>query len=338
MLQLREYRDPLPALLPLPKDIQEDGLLLVTTSARPVDEELRAIGYQVEWKPVRLDDGTGANCYKATPWPKEGRKPAKVMVGRLPYGNQEVPDVADWLINLVDEFHTDNRIEDFRIARIDDTPTSMCRNRLAKIALEWGADLLVFIDADMRPDYLVGHPDEPHAKTFWKSAFDYWWQHRGPCLIGAPYCCGGSNEDPLIFKWQTPRSPHEEGTYKIARYSRDESIAMRGISRVSALPTGMLMVDCEVFRRMPRPWFYYEYTDDTYSEKASTEDVTFTRDASLHCIPLYCTWDSWAGHWKRKLVGRPHHTSPLSIPPLFRNACLRTIDESFPGMTVVASV
>jgi hypothetical protein len=58
-------------------------------------------------------------------------------------------------------------------------------------------------------------------------------------------------------------------------------------------------------------WFYYEYTDIYECEKASTEDVTATRDISLYGLaslgynPIHCAWSSWAGHWKPKCVTKP---------------------------------
>lgn len=331
-----ELHDPLPATLQEADPSKYERVLIVTKTPRLVDDELRAQGYQVIWKPATLEDGTMANAFLGFKWAP--RKPAKVMIGRLPYGNMEVPDVADWLIETSQYFASEGRIADVRIARIDDTPTSMCRNHLAKLALEWGADVLLFIDADMRPDYLVGNPDHPTiTRPFVEVALDHWWNHVGPCMVGAPYVCGGLEERPLIFKWQSPRSPGEQGSYKLTGFGREEAALTHGVTRVSALPTGLLWVDCGVFKQMKKPWFYYEYTDEACTDKASTEDVTFTRDASLQGIPLFCAWDCWAGHWKRKLVGKPEITLPVSIPPFFRNACLRHLNEQ-PQPNVIASV
>lgn len=58
-------------------------------------------------------------------------------------------------------------------------------------------------------------------------------------------------------------------------------------------------------------WFYYEWTDQYQQQKASTEDVTATRDIASHGLlelgynPLRCNWDAWAGHWKVKCVDKP---------------------------------
>ena len=58
-------------------------------------------------------------------------------------------------------------------------------------------------------------------------------------------------------------------------------------------------------------WFYYEWIDEFQAQKISTEDVTATRDISLHGTlklgynPLRVNWDAWAGHWKVKCVDKP---------------------------------
>jgi hypothetical protein len=63
-------------------------------------------------------------------------------------------------------------------------------------------------------------------------------------------------------------------------------------------------------------WFYYEYEDGECTHKASTEDCTNTREIQLagiekHGEPVvFCNWDSWAGHYKPKCVGKP---TPLRI-------------------------
>lgn len=58
-------------------------------------------------------------------------------------------------------------------------------------------------------------------------------------------------------------------------------------------------------------WFYYEWKDQYQAEKASTEDVTATRDIASHGVlklgynPLRVNWDAWVGHWKVKCVDKP---------------------------------
>ncbi len=66
-------------------------------------------------------------------------------------------------------------------------------------------------------------------------------------------------------------------------------------------------------------WFYYEYSDRYETKKASTEDVTATRDISLHGLatlgynPIHCAWSSWAGHWKPKCVTKPNRLTASDV-------------------------
>ncbi len=71
------------------------------------------------------------------------------------------------------------------------------------------------------------------------------------------------------------------------------------------------MWDLRLFDLIPHPYFDYEWTDHTHSEKASTEDVFTTRNISLAGIqklgynPVFTNWDAWAGHSKPKMVRKP---------------------------------
>jgi hypothetical protein len=47
---------------------------------------------------------------------------------------------------------------------------------------------------------------------------------------------------------------------------------------------------------------------------ASTEDVAFSRDLTYAGVPLFCAWQSWAGHIKPKMVGKPLEIPPQNVP------------------------
>lgn len=70
---------------------------------------------------------------------------------------------------------------------------------------------------------------------------------------------------------------------------------------------------------MENSWFYYEWDDLFQSKKASTEDVTATRDVSLAGMwklgynPVFCNWDAWAGHLKQKVVGKPRRLTADTV-------------------------
>jgi hypothetical protein len=73
-------------------------------------------------------------------------------------------------------------------------------------------------------------------------------------------------------------------------------------------------------------WFYYQWKDEYQTEKASTEDVTATRDMAFHghlmlgYNPLRCAWDSWAGHWKVKCVPKPRVLTMEQVASKYRRA------------------
>jgi hypothetical protein len=87
-----------------------------------------------------------------------------------------------------------------------------------------------------------------------------------------------------------------------------------------------------------KPWFYYEWADKYCAAKASTEDVTQTRDLSmvgtqkLGYSPVYCNWDAWAGHWKPKCVGKPQVLAAKDISNKMKQCWEANVD---PGVKLV---
>lgn len=226
--------------------------------------------------------------------------------------SSEVPDVREWMIPLVSELSRDERVGEIRIWNLADTPITMTRNRAVLQAREFGVDVLVMIDSDMKPD-LGG------SKPFFQSSFDFLVNHyhKGPVIIGAPYCGPPPAECVYVFRWQNQQSLNPNPDFQLEMYDRHTAVKMGGIQECAALPTGLIMYDMRVFELTEpkeegdKPWFYYEHPDIYQSQKASTEDVTMTRDVSLVGTqklgynPVFCNWDAWAGHWKPKCVGKP---------------------------------
>lgn len=230
--------------------------------------------------------------------------------------SSEVPDIRQWMTPLVAEVQRDPRVSGVKIWNLADTPITMTRNRSVLMAREYGCDVLVMIDSDMWPDLYSGQPD---AKPFFHSSFDFLVDHyaKGPVVIGAPYCGPPPVECVYVFRWQAQQSEHANPDFQLEMYDRDTAAKMAGIQECAALPTGLIMYDMRAFEitepkaASDKPWFYYEWTDKYACHKASTEDVTMTRDLSLSGSrvlgynPVFCNWDAWAGHWKPKCVGKP---------------------------------
>lgn len=254
--------------------------------------------------------------------------PVKVMFVRFPYGNQENPDVADWLVPTVIKAKDDPRISEILNIRIADTPITMTRNHAVEIAKKQKADFLVMIDSDMKPDaYLASNNyrlgTDKGAKPFFPEAFDFAYKHReanGPCAIGAPYCGPPPHENIYVFHWATKESEHANPDMSLEQFGREHAAFLSGIQRVAALPTGLILFDMECFDKIDPPYFSYEWTDEFEQAKASTEDVVLTRDLALAGVPQFCAWSSWAGHWKWKCVGRPIVLTDKAVSEKFRKA------------------
>ena len=230
--------------------------------------------------------------------------------------SSEHPDIREWMIPLVANASKDPRIDQIRIWNLSDTPITMTRNRAVLQAREFGVDCLIMVDSDMKPDMNAGQPD---AKPFFDTSFDFFVNHyhKGPCVIGVPYCGPPPVECVYVFRWTNMANENPNPDFQLEMYDRHTAVKMAGIQECAALPTGLIMYDMRAFELTEpktaedKPWFYYEWKDLYQAEKASTEDVTMTRDVSLVGTqklgynPVYCNWDAWAGHWKPKCVGKP---------------------------------
>ncbi len=254
----------------------------------------------------------------------------------FPYGgngslSSEVPELKHWWAKTRMAIEKDDRIAKpvWTFDRAD-TPITMVRNMAAKAALHDGLDALVMYDSDMVPDLLLG--TDPEAKPFWDVALDLFCKHydKGPCIIGAPYCGGpphpvvGGSEVPFVFTWRNDSNHADCRWPKLKLFEREEVAHRAGIERVPAIGTGIILIDMRVFKELPPPWFEYEYGDPPFNTyKASTEDVYFTRNASMNGIPVFVTWDCWAGHTKPYVVGKPWAITDEEVREPYRQAVLR---------------
>jgi len=264
------------------------------------------------------------------------------------------PDVARWLVGVTAQMRADERIEHVYLDFEADCPITMVRNNYVVKARKEGCDFLLMVDSDQSPDK---HQGEPWFKPFWGEAFNEAYSHfeKGPLVIGAPYC-GPPNgtENAYVFYWENNGFRGDETSFRLEQYPRQWAAQMSGIQECAALPTGMILCDIRIFEMLDpciKPkrqvlnelaegtisvaeaeqslgggWFYYEYKNGYCAEKASTEDVAFTRDASLIGMqklgynPVRCAWDSWAGHIKPWNVGKPCFYGIEQIGDVYKKA------------------
>ena len=249
----------------------------------------------------------------------------------------EVPNTRVWAINTVNAMRNDDRIGHVDWETLSDTPVTLTRNRAVLNARAAKADVLIMCDSDQWPDMYVGQ--DPLAKPFFSEAFKFLYDNydKGPHVIAAPYCGPPPHENVYVFRWGSWETQNPNVDFKLDQYTREESVSMSGIQPAAALPTGLSMFDMRIFDVVEkcepelirkRGWFYYEFGPYA-ANKDSTEDVTATRDMSLAgCAhlgynPVHCAWDSWAGHWKPKCVGKPSLVMADQVAGLFRDGAAR---------------
>lgn len=243
-----------------------------------------------------------------------------VFIARFPYHGDEKHTVTDWLVRTALQMKQDPRVGDIFHKTYDDTPITMTRNAACLDARKARADFILMVDNDMAPDLR-----EPGAKPFWQTSFDFALEHAGPCIVGAPYCGPPPQELVYIFRWVQSDQDQPAGAkqFRLEMCSREDAAFRSGMEEVAALPTGLMLMPVSVLDRVALPWFDYEWADQYRARKATTEDVYFTRNASLAGVPLYVNWDAWAGHWKQKVVTRPRLLTKDAVADELRQALLR---------------
>lgn len=281
-----------------------------------------------------------------------------VFFAFFPYGGNggtavEVPQIRKWFAKTLLKAAKDERVGEIFDQDFSDTPIPMTRNAAVEMALAKNFDVVVMCDSDMWPDVELDFGD-PEAKPFWEEAFNLLYERKLRGLhtaVGAPYCGPPPHENCYVFHWANWRNDDPDKKFRIEKYSREDAAARVGISgpnEVAALPTGLIMFTTDLFKVAREPWFYYEYDGDSMackecgvpkpgrqSKKASTEDVAATRDICLFAemelgySPVFCAWDSWAGHWKPVVVRKPRPTTVSDINQKYLAATLskRARDE-----------
>jgi hypothetical protein len=282
-----------------------------------------------------------------------------VFVGFPSYGGNggiasEHPDVREWWTETVLKMKADPRVGEIHAKTVSDTPITMVRNRFVRMAREHGCHLLMMVDSDQSPNKHVG---EPWYKPFWDVAFDAVYRHygKGPLVVGAPYCGPpGAGENVYVFNFSNRGDYGDESAIGLDQYTRHQASMLAGVQECAALPTGLILYDMRAFeliepsglshrevlekvregtlqieeaeRQISQGWFYYEWKDGQAAQKASTEDVTNTRDIALAGVaklgynPLRCAWDSWIGHHKPFNVGKPQPYTVENVAKSLINA------------------
>lgn len=234
-------------------------------------------------------------------------RPLKLFVHRTCAYNFEHPAVGNYLFELAIQLQRDPRFQKGRMLCGYDTihRIHLSRNNAAKSALEMGSDFLLFVDSDMVVDPWLdrSYLDEetrkaigvkPWAKPFFWSSLDYMLSNR--CgVIGAPAVSAPPENNLNVFLVRGPgqasRMTHEE-------YANHDPCFLECL----AVGTGVMLIDCQVFKEIPHPWF-----EDAYDPDGQQYDVMQSQDARF-CIkcteagfPVFANLYAPAGHAKNEV-------------------------------------
>lgn len=243
-----------------------------------------------------------------------------VFVACFPYsgnstGSSLTWPTAEWLIKTMVRLKTEkkftSRIHQVLLNSYSDTPITLTRNLAVKDAQESNCDVLIMIDSDMHPDVHLGDHDD--AVPFIDAAFDFIYDNydKGPHVVAVPYGGTPEFENCFEFVWRRHANLGHEAPFELDQYNREEVMYLSGIQEAAAVGTGLIAYDIRAFDLINRPYFQYEWTDESASKKASTEDVQNTRDISLSGCrklgynPIHVAWSSWSGHLKTWCVKKP---------------------------------
>jgi hypothetical protein len=237
------------------------------------------------------------------------------MLARFPYGGSERTEIVDWCASAQLWAQREERVEKLLMWHINDTPITMCRNRAIRTAIDQEIDFLIMLDSDMAPDI-------DRSKPFLPTAFDFavGRYHESPTIVAAPYCTAAPDRCPTMGRWRTDRDGYP---IKADLFTREEVIPLTGIGPAPFLGTGLMLIDMRIFtgfggKKLSPPWFDYEWTDAERHTKASTEDMFFSRNASMLFAQIgrevnFVAWDCWSYHVKQEFVGKPVDMTPLHL-------------------------
>jgi len=245
-----------------------------------------------------------------------------LAIATFPYGGNgglksEHPDSGRYRDRTIYQLaEQDSRIGEVFDLEIADTPLHMCRNATVQSARDHGADVLLMIDSDNYPDYDLLVDENPEAKPFFETSFDFlykkWIVGEHVCVF-APYCGGSDDEVVFCCQWRKKSNRPIEHDLSLELVSREEAVLWRGIAPAAAGPTGVILFAMPMFKlieptpvrgerideliglRMsgkindteflsavrPTSWFEYEYADIRHHKKETTEDIFTTRDLSM---------------------------------------------------------
>lgn len=251
-------------------------------------------------------DGADQGVVQLSTQPQPGEK-YRVMLA-WPVGQHSVcPEAARWSRHLYMDMALDPLIERVVEFDIGTARILMNRNNIAQHALKTGCRWLVMCDPDMHPDLWLGVRDG--LERFWTSSFYFARDHAArtgdPCIVGAPAMCGPPQYPINVFRQDGSGLRHVTHAEVGDVYAGEPAM-----ERVVAIGTGLMLIDTEIFKRLPQPWFDDLYQTAAKDEIFMSQDVYFCTEATRHGLHVYANWYAPCGHYKTKCLGLPGLPDP----------------------------
>ena len=157
------------------------------------------------------------------------------------------------------------------------------RNRLVKLALEKGADRILFIDSDTVPHRVVKAGNGKLELKFDENAVLTLMENDAPIVSGLYPLKKGV--------WSAAVYDRERGEYRfLERVRYGERI------KADAIGLGFALIDAEVFRSIEPPWFVFAYDAETFkivegedgyfSGKAREKGFDIVVDTRIVCLHI----------------------------------------------------
>lgn len=197
------------------------------------------------------------------------------------------------------------------------------RNVIARFAVEKQCDYLLFVDGDMKPDFrvyneLLTQEEQPDArrwaKPFLTSSLEFMRTHH--CgVVGAPAVSGPPENKINVFTVDWSKTDHTGHPTDWKRMSHDEYAHTEpGFKPVVGVGTGLMLIDCNVFKKIPEPWFD-DLEDQGKLDVIQSQDFVFCRKVNAAEIPVYANLFAPARHIKYEGQDPPDYIGPKPCKP-----------------------
>lgn len=261
----------------------------------------------------------------------------KILIARACSYGTEYHQVGTWLFVTGMQLAKDHRFESAWTHVDTRHRIHHARNFLSRWALDHGMDYVFMVDGDMHLDFRLPNPAlpldrqpdaRPWAKPFLFSSLEFLMSNPGG-VVGAPALQGPPEQKVNAFV----HDPTVQGDVRRMTHA-DLKATEPGMLPVIAVGTGAMLIDVNVFRKVPEPWFE-DVEDDNKYEATHTQDCHFCIKCNRLNIPVYANLAAPARHLKVANIDPPEYEPcPNESPATF---CQTPSAPSLPAQPSPAS-